>query len=231
MTFPNYVQPLFLLGASLVMGISNPAIAQAHEEVSNFFSPGFHNKVSQSLGYGQGYEESKNKSPEEYFTQSELYLVYVDSNNSQTLQKVRQLEPNAYIRQFQGRYVIQAGVFGKYANAQERIRQLEAYRVSNTKIKNISIRQNVTNNDVISKVKEDFFRYYYVVIPSIPEDAINITNRLREDTGFYWGINTRNHGLGHHVAVGPFTQYSDARKWNKYLHNMGFSNARVYYGH
>lgn len=231
MTFPNYVQTLFLLGAPLVMSISTPDMAQAYEEVSNFYSPRFHNKVSQSLRYGQGYLKSKTKSPEEYFAKSEFYLVYVDSNNSQTLQTVRQLEPNAYIREFQGRYVIQAGVFSKSANAQRRIRQLEAYGVSNTKVFNFNKRQGVTNNDVISGVEEQVSRYYYVVIPSIPEDAISITNRIRQDTGFYWGINTRNHGLGHHVAVGPFTQHSEARKWNKYLHNMGFSNARVYYGH
>lgn len=41
------------------------------------------------------------------------YLVYVNDNTSLTLQEVQQLEPTAYVRQYKGRSVIQAGVFNK----------------------------------------------------------------------------------------------------------------------
>ena len=57
------------------------------------------------------------------------YLVYVNGNSAELLQQVRLIEPTAYIRQFQGRSVIQAGAFRKKYNAQQRVGQLRAYGI------------------------------------------------------------------------------------------------------
>ncbi|NRB09578.1 MAG: hypothetical protein HRU34_22555 [Richelia sp.] len=229
MTFPNYIQPL-LFGTPLFLGISTPAMGQMYEGLSNFPPPTFYNNADQSSGYNQSDLEVNHTPSNQYLRNSERYIVYVDSNNFQTLQQVLQVEPTAYIRQFQRRYIIQAGVFSESANAQRRIRQLTAYGVNNTRIFNLNQRREIPNNDAIGGVEKKVYRYYYVVIPSTPEDATNIANRIQQHTGFYRGISARNHGLGHHIAVGPFAQGSDARKWNDYLHDMGFGNARIYYG-
>jgi hypothetical protein len=226
---PCYTQPL-LLGLPLVLGISTPVTAQMYEEVSDFPRPTFYNSVDQSSGQNQSYVEFNATPSNQYLQNSERYLVYVDSNNLQTLQQVRQIEPTAYVRQFQRRYIIQAGVFNESANAQRRIRELAAYGVNNTRIFGLNQRQEIPNNDAIGGIEEQVSRYYYVVIPSSAEDAAKIADRIQQNTGFYRGISAKNHGLGHHVAVGPFAQPSDAQKWNNYLHNMGFGNARVYYG-
>jgi hypothetical protein len=62
------------------------------------------------------------------------YFVYVNGNSWSLLQQVRQIEPSAYIRQFQGRSVIQAGAFSKEYNALQRVRQLESYGIYRTQL-------------------------------------------------------------------------------------------------
>ncbi|MDJ0674052.1 MAG: SPOR domain-containing protein [Calothrix sp. MO_167.B42] len=224
-----YTQPL-LFSVPLILGISTPATAQMYEGVSNFPSPQLNDNIDQSAESNQGYIEF-NAIPSTQYPQSfDRYMVYVDSNNFQTLQQVRQVEPTAFVRQFQRRYIIQAGVFSNPANAQRRIRQLATYGVNNTRIFSPNQRREIPNNDAIGGMNQQVSRYYYVAIPSNAEDVTRIANRIQQETGFYRGISASNNGRGHYVAVGPFARRADAHKWNDHLHNMGFGNARVYYG-
>ena len=66
------------------------------------------------------------------------YIVYVNSDNNDILQRVRQVESTAYIRQLNGSRIIQSGVFTKPENAQRRVRQLEVYGITNTGILDFS---------------------------------------------------------------------------------------------
>ncbi|MDJ0618561.1 MAG: SPOR domain-containing protein [Calothrix sp. MO_192.B10] len=219
--------PLFL---SISTGISTPAAAQMYQRVINFPSSQFNNRVYQSSGYNQGYVEFSTTPSNRYIQNFHRYVVYVDSNNFQTLQQVLQVEPTAYVRQFQRRYMIQAGVFREPANARRRVRQLAAYGVNNTRIFSPSQRREIPNNDAIGGIEETQSRYYYVAIPSSPQEAMQVAARIQQDTGFYRGITARSNGRGHYVAVGPFARRADADKWNDYLHNMGFGNTRIHYG-
>ncbi|WP_088239909.1 SPOR domain-containing protein [Calothrix rhizosoleniae] len=224
-----YTQPL-LFGVPLVLGISTPVTAQMYEGVNNFPSPQLNNNVYQSPGYNQSDVEFTAIPSNQYPQSFDRYIVYVDSNNFQTLQQVRQVEPTAYVRQFQRRYIIQAGVFSKPANAQRRIRQLAAYGVNNTRIFSPNQNREIPNNDAIGGIKEQISRYYYVAIPSSAKDVREIAARIQQDTGFYRGISASQNRRGHYVAVGPFARYGDAQRWNDYLHNIGFGNARIHYG-
>jgi len=52
------------------------------------------------------------------------YLVYVNGNSDRLLAQVRRVEPNAFRRNYGGRSVIQAGLFGDTFGANNRLQQL-----------------------------------------------------------------------------------------------------------
>jgi hypothetical protein len=169
----------------------------------------------------------------------ERYLVYVDSNNSQILQQVRLIEPTAYIRQFQGRSVIQVGIFSKPANAQQRIQQLTAYGIYGAQIisftngQQISTSsQNFNNNNIYYPQANSQLKIsqpYYVAVPAKSAEIDAIANQIRSNVEQQIGVSIKNQPRGSHVAVGPFTERSQAEQWNNYLRSLGFRNARVYY--
>ncbi|MBD2430079.1 MULTISPECIES: SPOR domain-containing protein [Fischerella] len=169
----------------------------------------------------------------------ELYLVYVDSNNSQILQQVRLIEPTAYIRQFQGRSVIQVGIFSKPANAQQRIQQLAAYGISGAQIISFTngqqiptSSQNFHNNNTYylqPNSQLEISKPYYVAVPAKSTEINAIANQIRSNVEQQIGVSIKNQPRGSHVAVGPFAERPQAEQWNNYLRSLGFRNARVYY--
>ncbi|WP_242040389.1 hypothetical protein [Anabaena subtropica] len=162
------------------------------------------------------------------------YFVYVENTDSQTLQRVRRIEPGAYIRQYNGRSVIQSGVFNQQSNAQLRVRELESLGIYGVRIAGGG--QEIPNypGEVPNYPGGGNFgserSRYYVTIPAKPEEVSSIANRIRLTVSRYGLVTERRQPLGPHVAVGPFVQRTEAEQWNNYLRNMGFSNARVYYG-
>jgi len=68
------------------------------------------------------------------------------------------------------------------------------------------------------------------VIPGRSQDLPIIEDKIRRNIGQSAAILQRNQPLGSHIAVGRFTQRTQAEQWNSYLRNLGFGNARVYYG-
>ncbi len=185
------------------------------------------------------------------------YLVYVNGDSPELLQQVRLIEPTAYIRQFQGRSVIQAGAFRKKYNAQQRVSQLRSYGIR-TQIVSFSNREGGSYSSYgeggsyssngegglypsygeggsYPSYGEDYGTNqskssYYVAIPAKFEDLPEIESRIRESVGRKASVIARTHPRGSHLAVGPFAQRLEAEQWNNYLRHLGFSNARVYYG-
>ncbi|MFB2767934.1 SPOR domain-containing protein [Pelatocladus sp. BLCC-F211] len=177
----------------------------------------------------------------------ERYLVYIDNNSSQTLQRVRLIEPTAYIRQVQGRSVIQAGIFTKPANAQQRIQQLAANGIYGAQIISLTNAQqiptysqnfhnnNFSNNNIYypyysqSNIQPESSKHYYVGVPANSQEIAVIANQIRSNIEQQIGVTTKNQPRGSHVAVGPFAERSQAEQWNSYLRSIGFGNSRVYY--
>lgn len=151
------------------------------------------------------------------------YLVYVNDNTSLTLQEVQQLEPTAYVRQYKGRSVIQAGVFNKRDNAQQRAKELESRGIG-TRIVSLSTGQE-------TDFRIDNSKSYFVVIPARKEDISAI-----EDQVSRLGMNAKvmvsqtEEPRGAHVRVGPFPERGQAERWNRRLRDSGLRNARIYYG-
>jgi hypothetical protein len=73
----------------------------------------------------QNYQPSQTKQISQYNQDFKRYFVYVHGDNPQILQRISQVESSAYFRQYGGRTIIQAGVFGKPFNAQQRVNKLE----------------------------------------------------------------------------------------------------------
>jgi hypothetical protein len=171
-----------------------------------------------------------------YSWSAERYIVYVDSNDYQQLQRVRQLESSAYIRNYNGRAVIQSGAFTKQANAQQRVRELELNGIYGARIVRASSGQQVGSATSTSYAastrpsRTERSNYYYVIIPARSQDLSAIASRIRQNSGRYDIVVERQKPLGPHVAVGAFSQRTDAERWNDYLRELGFGNARVYYG-
>jgi hypothetical protein len=188
--------------------------------------------------------------PEQY-TQSnpnsDKYFVYVDNNSSQMLQRVKQVERTAYIRNYNGRNVIQAGVFTVQSNAQRRIKELEFYGISGAGIGNYSnpdlpvtpynnqqlssSTYNIPNNT--STYTQETRNAYYVVIPTNSNNLRYLREEIRQ--GLYSNnininVSMRTQPRGAHIAIGPFSDRSDAEQWNNLFKQSGYGNARVYYG-
>lgn len=182
----------------------------------------------------------------QYNQNFDRYFVYVDSNNYEILQRVRQIEPNAYIRNYKGRKVIQSGVFNGQSNAQKRVRELEFNGISGAKIvnsENIELTPNYSVQPVMSynapgyndqnypnNYQQEKRNSYYVVIPGNANNLRSLGTEIRQKVSININVFRRTQPLGTHIAVGPFSDRLEAEQWNSYLKNSGYGNARVYYG-
>ncbi|MBN3959014.1 MAG: hypothetical protein HWQ39_09240 [Nostoc sp. NMS8] len=192
----------------------------------------------------QNFQPSQPAQFSQYNQNFERYLVYVDGSDFQTLQAIRQIEPSAYIRNYQGRSVIQSGVFNRVSNAQQRVNELQSRGVYNARIISFTNGQEIDAGNRgslrdpsnINAANRPASRYY-VAIPTTPEQLPVIAAQIRQNIaqfsqglGRSGGVLERTQPRGPHVAVGPFPDRFQAEEWNKYLRNIGYANARVYYG-
>lgn len=164
--------------------------------------------------------EAPNASPPK--ANLESYLVYVDAASLPTLQQVRQLEPKAFVRQYNGHFVIQTGIFSKTANAQQQAKALQSRGIE-ARIVSLATGAE-TNFDKNSKS-------YFVVIPGRKEDLPAIEKRVKQlklDSPV--NISQKEQPRGLHVSVGPFAERSQAERLNRYIVGSGLKNARVYFG-
>jgi len=154
-------------------------------------------------------------------TNSNSYLVYVNDSSFPTLQQVQQLEPKAFVRQYNGHSVIQAGVFSKNSNAQELAKELQS--------KGLGVR--LVSLATGEEIDFEQSNSYFVVIPAsrdnLPLVAAKV-KQLRIDIPV--SISQKDQPRGPHIRVGPFLERIQAERLNRYMVDSGLRNARVYYG-
>lgn len=227
----SYFTPLFML--SLLAGgywalISDYTPVQAQIP-----------KNSQFLA--QGTQQVQPGELNQYNQNFERYFVYVDSSDFQVLQRVQQVEGNAYIRNYNGRNVIQCGVFHQQSNAEIRVRELELNGVFGARIvnsANLEIKPNNSgqqtaydnNQNNPNNYQQEARKYYYIVIPSHPNNLRSFGTEIRQKISANINVFMRTQPRGAHIAIGPFSDKSEAEIWNSYFQNSGYGNARVYYG-
>ncbi|MGV0105691.1 SPOR domain-containing protein [Nostoc sp. DSM 114160] len=195
--------------------------------------------------FEQNFQPSQPPQFSQYNQNFERYLVYVDGSDFQTLQAIRQIEPSAYIRQFQGRTVIQSGVFNRVGNAQQRVNELQSRGIYNARIISFGNGQEINADNGNYNYRDDRNNVnanrrvsrYYVAIPTTSEQLRAIAAQVRQNLGVFTqelgrsgGVLERTQPRGPHVAVGPFQNRFQAEEWNRYMRRIGYGNARVYYG-
>ncbi|WP_392481251.1 hypothetical protein [Nostoc sp. C110] len=216
-----------------------PQPLQNNQSDLNFQAP----QPLQNNQSNQNFQPPQTTQFSQYNQNFERYLVYVDSSDFQTLQAIRQIEPSAYIREYQGRNVIQSGVFNRVSNAQERVNELQSRGIYSARIISFGNGQeiDVGNRGFIGERSNinppKQASRYYVVIPTTQEQLSAIAEQIRQnlarfsqDLGRSGAVLERTQPRGPHVAVGPFADRFQAEEWNKYLRNIGYRNARVFYG-
>jgi hypothetical protein len=211
---------------------------------NNQFDPNFQpSQPLQNNQFDPNFQPSQPAQFSQYNQNFERYLVYVDGSDFQTLQAIRQIEPSAYIRQYQGRNVIQSGVFNRVSNAQQRVSELQSRGIYSARIISFANGQEINPGNrgfVGDRTNRNPSRQasrYYVAIPTTSEQLPAIAKQIRQnlarfsqDLGRSGGVLERTQPRGPHVAIGPFSDRFQAEEWNKYLRNVGYGNARVYYG-
>jgi len=146
------------------------------------------------------------------------YLVYVNSDSAYLLQQVRTVDPSAFIREMQGRRVIQTGIFSSEVNARQ---QLSALALQ-------GIAAEMTTGNAIASPNQNQAGRYMVVVPASRETLPALTRQavrlgIRQNT-----IQQKDAPLGPHLEVGPFASHSQAQEINRFLRNAGM-DARVYF--
>jgi hypothetical protein len=234
------IMPLLLGSCLMLVAGSSPAQGQIRNDKRVLLTqavfetlpppPNIQTQGIEFNQYQQDYQPYQPVQPQ-YGQSFQRFFVYVENNSYNTLQRVKLIEPTAYIRSYNGRSVVQAGVFSRQANAEQRVRELEYAGIYGARIGGDG---GVTPGGTPNYPGGDNFgserARYYVTIPAKAEEIPGIASRIRQAVGRSGVVRERSQPLGPHVAVGPFVQRTQAEQWNKYLRNMGFGNARVYYG-
>lgn len=178
------------------------------------------------------YQYSQNNST--YSQNYGSYFVVVDNLYSGYLQQVqRSVTSDAFIPP-QRPSVIQVGSFNRLDNAQQMAQELQR-RGFNPRIEsqNSGIQTpNDFNNPYFNEPSNtQKKRNYYVIIPQRLKKISQTQNKIKQSLGGnIVGVTARKSPRGHHVAVGPFKQRSQAEQWKYYLRSLGLNNGRVYYG-
>lgn len=148
------------------------------------------------------------------------YRVYINGDSSYLLQQVRQVEPQAFIQQYNGRRVIQAGIFNTEANARQQVALFN----------NQGIRAEITTSAMgTGPALENRGRGYLVVVPARREDLPQLRDQAVQMGIRRTSIRMRERPLGPHLAIGPFSQIGEAESAKRFLRDRGRMDARVYF--
>jgi hypothetical protein len=143
----------------------------------------------------------------------------VNGDSPLMLQQVKRVELQAFIQQFEGRRVIQAGVFSTEANARQQTEALAAQGIAS----------EITTSNMGSLLPGNSARGYYVVVPGDRADLPDFRDRAIRLGVQQNSIQLRERPLGPHLAVGPFAQRQQAETMGRYLKDRGQLDTRIYF--
>lgn len=163
------------------------------------------------------------------------YVVLVEGSSAARLNQVQLVEPDAFVRTYEGRSVIQAGSFNQWDNAQQRVQALRAVGVTADVVSgtgagaSVAAVPNSTATPPQSAASLPSPQGYYVVIPGDQATLPAIANRvvaLGAPTNL---VRQRSAPRGPHVAVGPFADRGLAEDWRHYFRGQGLGDSRVHF--
>ncbi|BAU14931.1 hypothetical protein LEP3755_54870 [Leptolyngbya sp. NIES-3755] len=144
------------------------------------------------------------------------YRVIVDSDSPFVLQQVRSIQPDAFIQNFGGRRVIQAGLYGDELNARQQVSRLASQGIS----------AQITGRSPEFGNAE---RGYYAVVPGNAREVQEYRDRAIRLGVTPSLLRIRDRPRGLHLAVGPFSQQREAEQVVQYLREQGSLDARLFY--
>jgi cell division protein FtsN len=182
------------------------------------------------------------KPPQPTSTTQNLYRVWIPGVNPWVLNRVRSIEPGAFVRRSQN--AIQAGLFTNQNRAKARIRQLTSLgfkgRVTSLPLfrgtSSAKLPQPTpvsTSTNRVSVINRNLkliphSKYYFVVVPGGDAELATVEARLVGSGIEQQAVLIRDQPLGYHIALGPFEERQQAESWSKYLRKKGM-DARVYF--
>ncbi|OCQ98502.1 hypothetical protein BCD67_08050 [Oscillatoriales cyanobacterium USR001] len=190
-------------------------------------------------------------------TGSGLYQVVVDPAST-SLTQVRRVESRAFVREYGGVRVIQAGSFGDRFNAEKRVEKLATQGIAATIVRSSqeNINPFLNQNQRFSPPSQGLYippaqvyvppaqsyippaqnltqnnaNYYFVVISGNLGELTQIKQEILRLGIPGDTVVAREIGDDPHVKVGPFPDQPTAERWEKYLRDSGIKTARVYFG-
>ncbi|MBO0351814.1 hypothetical protein J0895_22570 [Phormidium pseudopriestleyi FRX01] len=158
---------------------------------------------------------------------SKRYVVYIPTNNPIVLAQVRLIEPEAFIKELDGKAVIQAGMFVNNSNAYRRARELELLVGIRSTISTIEPINPAIATAAASGASLGISNPYFVIIPGNPNDFSRITTQLTTAGIASQEISVRTVPFGPHLAIGPYPNRITAQQESGYISNFGI-DARVH---
>lgn len=143
------------------------------------------------------------------------YRVFVDSDSPFVLQRVRLIQPDAFIQRIEGRRVIQAGTFNSEVNARQQASRLAQQ----------GINAQVTEGTLPGNRQ----RGYYAIVPGNQLEVQEYRDRAIRLGISQSVVRIRDRPLGLHLAVGGFSNQREAERTVQYLRDRGGMDARLFY--
>jgi hypothetical protein len=211
-------------------------VVTSPSQVQRFLSPSaIAQTVVETLPAPPQLNKSNSQAAEEVFVPRDLdfrvpetataqnsFLVCINNSNATQLEQIKQMVPTAYIRQYQGKSVIQAGVFSQELNAVVLAQKLQSQGIS-PHIFNITTAKELA-------LKTEKSKFYFVVIPAKDRDLTSIERQVKQLPIVVAAIFSQRHDRGSYLRVGPFTAKEQAESYNHSLLASGLNNTQVYYG-
>jgi hypothetical protein len=148
------------------------------------------------------------------------FRVIIDSASPFVLQQARTIQPDAFFQNYDGRRVIQAGLFNDEFKARQQVSRFASQ----------SIAARITTGSPQSNFEPfDTRRGYYAVIPG---NQLEVQDY--RDTAIRLGVTrslvqVRSRPRGLHLSVGPFPSQREAEQVVRYLRDRGRLDARLFY--
>jgi hypothetical protein len=143
--------------------------------------------------------------------------VIVESNDPFVLQQVRLIEPGAFFQNYEGRRVIQVGIFSNEANARYQLDRLAQQGVS----------ARIVNRS--GGGQASLKRGYYAVVPGSRNELPRLRDRAIQSGVPAQYIFLRERPLGPHIAIGPYSDARNAQALTDYLNQRANLDARLFF--
>jgi cell division septation protein DedD len=145
------------------------------------------------------------------------YRVIVDSDSPFLLQQVRSIQPDAFIQNFGGRRVIQAGLFTDQLKARQQVSRLASQGIDS----------RITGRS--PEFGGSAERGYYAIVPGNQREVQEYRERAIRIGVTPGLLQVRDRPRGLHLAVGPFPNQREAEQVVRYLRDQGSLDARLFY--